>query len=77
MSCGHKGHHGGSHRGHHGWGCGCGRHHGESSGCGQRGHFQRRFWTKEEQIAGLERYLESLQEEAKAVQERIAEMKGE
>lgn len=77
MGCGHKGHHGGRHRGHHRRERGCGHHHGESCGCGQHGHFQRRFWTKEEQIAGLERYLESLQEEARAVQERIVEMKGE
>jgi hypothetical protein len=77
MSCEHGGHHGGHRRGHHGCGCGCGHHHGDSCGCGQHNHFQRRFWTKEEQIAQLELYLENLQEEAKAVQERIAAMKGE
>ena len=73
MNCGHRGHHGDGHRSHHDCGCGQrGHHHGGFCGC-----FERRFWTKEEKIARLESYLESLQTEAQAVQERIAEMKGE
>lgn len=67
-------------RGHHGHGrrqCGCGQgHHGGSCGCGCGKGFGRRFLTKEEKIAGLEEYLESLQKEAQAVEERIAALKG-
>lgn len=37
----------------------------------------RRFWTREERIAHLERYLEALRAEAKAVEERLAELKGQ
>ena len=73
MCCGTRSHHRGS------CGCGCGTrgHHGDSCGCGCGGHsFGRRFITKEEKIAGLEEYLESLQKEAQAVEERIAELKG-
>ena len=54
--------------------------------CGQRGfpgmawrppmHFHRRFSTREERIAQLEEYLKALQAEAKAVEERLAEMKA-
>jgi hypothetical protein len=66
-------------RGHHGHGrrhCGCGQgHHGGSCGCGAG--FGRRFLTKEEKIAGLQEYLENLQKEAQAVEERIAELKGD
>jgi hypothetical protein len=62
MNCGHKGHH-------HGDACGC--------GCGTPLHGGRRFWTKEEKIARLEGYLESLEKEAQAVKEQIAEMTGE
>lgn len=65
-----RSHHGSHHH------CGCGRgHHGGSCGCG--GGFERRFLTKEEKIAGLQEYLESLQKEAQAVEERIAALKGE
>ena len=75
MNCGHRGHH-------HGDACGCGggrtrRHHGHACGCGTPFHGGRRFWTKEEQIARLERYLESLEKEAQAVREQIAGMTGE
>jgi hypothetical protein len=64
--------------GHHGSPCGCGCHHpGCSCGCGGYFRFERRFATKEEKIARLEEYLESLQEEAKAVEEHIAKMKEE
>jgi hypothetical protein len=72
MNCGHKHHHGDH--------CGCGRrrhHHGDSCGCGTPFHGGRRFWTKEEQIARLERYLEDLENEAQAVKEQIAGMTGE
>ena len=61
-------HHG---RGHHHCGCGQG-HHGGSCGCGCGGGFGRRFLTKEEKVAGLQEYLENLQKEAQAVEERIA-----
>jgi hypothetical protein len=37
----------------------------------------RRFMSREERIAWLEQYLKDLQAEAKAVEERIAEMKAE
>lgn len=39
--------------------------------------FGPRFWTKKEKIAWLEQYLEGLREEVKAVEERIATLKGE
>jgi len=35
------------------------------------------FWTKAEKVAWLEQVLEGLQEEVKAVEERIAALKGE
>ncbi|NIV29973.1 MAG: hypothetical protein GWN58_10860 [Anaerolineae bacterium] len=77
MNCGHRGHH-------HGDACGCGwgrtrRHHGHACGCGSGTplHGGRRFWTKEEKIARLERYLESLEKEAQAVREQIAGMTEE
>ncbi|MGQ9494323.1 MAG: hypothetical protein ACUVR2_11285 [Anaerolineae bacterium] len=38
--------------------------------------FRRRFPTREERIAWLEEYLKELQVEAKAVEERIAELKA-
>jgi hypothetical protein len=70
MCCESGSHHGGWHRGHG---------HGDSCGCGCEGHsrFGPRFWTKDEKIAWLEQYLEGLQEEAQAVEERIAKLKGE
>lgn len=50
-------------------------HHAGSCGCGCGGHsFGRRFVTKEEEIAQLEKYLDSLQKEAQAVQEHIAKL---
>jgi len=76
MNCGHKGHHRGD-------ACGCGNgrsrhHHGDACacGCGTPFHGGRRFWTKEEKIARLERYLEGLEKEVQAVKEHIAEMTG-
>jgi transcription elongation factor Elf1 len=52
--------------------CGCGRHHSAHCGCGS--HFERRFQTKGEMVNALKKYLDSLQKEAQAVQERIAEL---
>ena len=70
MCCGSEGHHGRRHWGHH---------HGGDCDCDCGGHFRfgPRFWTKEEKIAWLEEYLEGLQEEEKAVKERITALKGE
>lgn len=70
MCCGFEGHHGEEHRGrHHG-------HRGGSCCCGHSG-FGVGFWTREEKIAWLEQYLGSRQDEAKAVEERIAALKAE
>jgi hypothetical protein len=57
--------------------CGTGSHHSGFCGCGGYSPFGRCFLTKEEKTAWLERYLESLQAEAKAVEERIAALKEE
>ncbi len=66
MCCGHESHHGATHWGHHHGGfCACG-------GSFRSGPF---FWTEKEKIASLQEYLESLREEAKAVEERVAELK--
>ena len=71
MHCDTRGHHG--HRR-----CHCGHGHGYHGGeCGCGGGFGRRFLTKEEKIAELEEYLESLKKEAQAVEERIAALKGD
>ena len=48
-----------------------------SGSCGCVGGFGRRFLTKEEKIAELQEYLESLKKEAQAVEERIAGLKGD
>lgn len=66
MCCDPGSHHGGMHRSHH---------HGGSCGC--LPHSGHRFWTRDEKVAWLEEYLEGLQGEAKAVEERIAAMKEE
>jgi len=79
----------GTHHGHTGCGCweghfgppmGHGEHHGGYGCChtgnGPGTHFQRRFPTREERIRRLEEYLKDLQAEAKAVEERLAEMKA-
>lgn len=76
-------------RHHHGRDCGCeegghGQHHGgneQDCGCGGMGfrpgmRFVRRFPTRAERIARLEEYLKDLQAEAKAVEERVAELKA-
>lgn len=87
--CGHHEHHGHAWRGD---ACGCGEWHSfhhrhpHSMGCccaprpgpwaGERA-FWRRFATREERIAWLERYLQELRAEAQAVEERIAELKAQ
>jgi hypothetical protein len=53
--------------------CGCDENrHRCSCGCDDSSHFERRFFTKEEKIAELQQYLESLRMEIKAVEEYIA-----
>ena len=66
MCCGPESYHGGWRWGHH---------HSGFCACGGPSRFGSCFLTKEEKTAWLERYLESLREEAKAIEERIAEMK--
>lgn len=67
--CGHGQHHRG-----HGYSCCCGNGGFEDFGPG-RG-FGRRFASREERLAQMEAYLKDLQAEAKAVEERLAEMKA-
>ncbi len=50
------------------WFCGC---HGEGPI-----PFRRRFVSREERIAWLERYLEALRQEMKAVEEHLADLKA-
>ena len=65
----------------HGQECDCGEQCGEggcgcSEGCcGDGGHFQRRYRTKEEQIAAMETYLGELKLEVQAVEEHLAELR--
>ncbi|MBE3588855.1 MAG: hypothetical protein IMW93_10260 [Thermoanaerobacteraceae bacterium] len=40
------------------------------------GHFHRHFYSREERIARLENYLKELQAEARAVEERIKELRN-
>jgi len=68
MCCGHESHHGGRYRGHH---------HGGFCTCGGPFPSGPPFWTEKEKTTWLEQYLEDLREEAKAVEERIAALKGE
>jgi hypothetical protein len=63
----------GSHRSSWHWS----HHHGSFCTCGGPSRFGSCFSTKGEKTAWLERYLEGLREEAKAVEERIAELKEE
>ena len=51
--------------------------HGALCGCGCGSHGWRRFQTREETVGRLERYLEDLQTEALAVEERIAALQAE
>ena len=66
-------------RKHPGHGCHTGpvRPDSASCGCGCGAHAWRRFQTREETVGRLERYLEDLQKEAQAVEERMAALKGE
>ena len=66
MCCGSESHHGGP------W-----AHHAGSCGCGGHSRFGPCFSTKEEKIEWLEQRLESMQEAAKGVEERIAKLKKE
>ncbi|MCR4406704.1 MAG: hypothetical protein NUW24_07260 [Anaerolineae bacterium] len=66
--CGPGGYHG--HHSYGGWCC-C-----DPAAWGPGFPFGRRFPTREERIAWLEEYLKDLQDEVKAVEERIAEMKA-
>ena len=69
MCCGTMAHHSGYHGGYH---------HGDSRGCHTAFRSEPMcFWTQKEQTAHLEQYLDGLREEVKAVEERIAELKGE
>jgi len=61
----------------HRHGCDCGKSEsacdcGCECGCGH-GKFHRRYQTKAEQIAQLEKYLAELKTEVQAVEERLAE----
>jgi hypothetical protein len=54
-------------------GCGCDG--GSSCECGgHAGHFERRYQTKDEQIAELEAYLNELKTEVQAVEEHLADL---
>ena len=74
MCCneGHGRHHG--HHRHHGCGggesCDC---EGGQCGCGD-GEFERRYQTKAEQTAELEKYLGALKAEVQAVEEQLADL---
>ena len=68
--CGHGGRHGD-----HGCCCGEGDR-GRGMGCHTGRGFGRRFSTREERITRLEEYLKDLQAEARAVEERLAEMRA-
>ena len=51
-------------------GCECG-----GGCCGGGSHLQRRYQTKEEQIAELENYLKDLKLEVQAVEERLTDLR--
>ena len=55
----------------YGCGCNCG-----CECCRGGHHFQRRYQTKQEQIAELEAYLTDLKTEVQAVEERLADLRG-
>ena len=46
-------------------------------GCDDPGYFRPRFMTKKQRIVNLERHLEDLREEAKAVEAHIDQIKKE
>ena len=66
-------------RKHPGQGCPPGpvRRHAAACGCGCETHAWRRFPTEAETLGRLERYLQDLQKEAQAVEERIAALQAE
>ncbi|MDX9830140.1 MAG: hypothetical protein RBU35_07765 [Anaerolineae bacterium] len=64
-----------SHRGHHRH-YGGGRRAGRGEGRQPRAAFQRRFFSREERIAGLELYLNDLRAEARAVEEKLARLQA-
>jgi len=64
FGCGHPGHHAFWGVGHHHWGCCCGGH-----------GYPQHPATREESISQLEQYLKDLQAQAKALEERIEEIK--
>ena len=56
-------------------GCRCGCDGGSSCECGgHAGRFERRYQTKDEQIAELEAYLNALKTEVQAVEEHLADL---
>jgi len=66
--------------------CATGSHHGFQRmghqnvcfcGCDDPEYFRPRFMTKKQRIAKLEKHLEGLRDEAKAVEEHIAQIKKE
>jgi hypothetical protein len=57
---------------HHHKSCGC--QHEKSHRCEKTAHFSRRYFSKQEKISQLEQYLASLQAEALAVEEKIAQL---
>jgi len=65
----------------HGHGPGHGHPHGHGPqggcGCGQQGgEFKRHYFSKEEQLGKLEKYLNDLKKEVQAIEELIKEVKG-
>ncbi len=75
-SCGCGGHSCGC-GGHSDAECKQGHHNASRCNCGGPSHFVRRFCTREERIACLEQYLESLRAEVQAVEEHLAALKTE
>ena len=68
MCCETSSHHGFQRWGHHNV-CFC--------GCDDPMYFRPRLMTKEQRIARLKRHLDDLRDEAKAVEEHIAQIKKE
>jgi hypothetical protein len=60
---------------HGGCDCDCDCCQGGECHCQDNGGFQRRYQTKNEQIAELEAYLEELRLEVQAVEERLADLR--
>ena len=68
MCCSTTGHHGFQRWGHQNV-CLC--------GCDEPPYLRPRFMTRKQRIAGLEKHLADLREEAKAVEEHIAQIRKE